>query len=209
MSGRRPEEDLSEAATQMLEVLSALESEPSFVTEPAQLWTLLPLVYERLRALAVAHLAGERTGHTLQATALVHEAFLRLVDRHAPFSDSAHFLAAASQAMRRILVDHARGRGRRKRGAGAARLDLTSVELPDGGRDFDLVELDDALQRLASEDEREARVVEMRFFAGMDEAEIAGVLGVSDRSVRRYWLHAKAWLARELFDRESEGEAGR
>lgn len=170
--------------------------------EPGATARLMPILYGRLRTLAAAHLAGERTDHTLQATALVHEAFLRLLDRHAPYADEAHFLAAASQAMRRILVDHARARGRRKRGAGAARIGLTSFDLPGTDGDLDLVDLDDAIDRLASDDPQAARVVELRFFAGMDEREIASVLGVTDRSVRRYWIHAKAWLARELLGPE-------
>ena len=171
--------------------------------EPGAAGRLMPLLYERLRAVAAAHLAGERTDHTLQATALVHEAFLRLLDRQRPYADEAHFLAAASQAMRRILVDHARSRGRRKRGAGAARVNLSSFDAPAPAADLDLVELDDAIERLASEDPQSARVVELRFFAGMEEREIGEVLGVSERSVRRYWIHAKAWLARELFGDEA------
>lgn len=172
--------------------------------EPGATARLMPLLYERLREIAAAHLAGERTDHTLQATALVHEAFLRLLDRQSPYAGEAHFLAAASQAMRRILVDHARGRGRKKRGAGSARMDLAEFDAPDAASDLDLVELDDAIERLAREDAQSARVVELRFFAGMDDREIAEVLGVSDRSVRRYWIHAKAWLARELFGGEPE-----
>ncbi|MFO0828327.1 MAG: ECF-type sigma factor [Phycisphaerales bacterium] len=165
---------------------------------PGAATRLMPMLYGRLRALAAAHLAGERTGHTLQATALVHEAFLKLVDDRMSYRDQAHFLAAASQAMRRILVDHARARGRVKRGAGATVVGLDGVEpsAPEG--DVDLVELDDALERFARVDADAARVVEMRYFAGMDDGEIAGVLGVTDRTVRRYWVHAKAWLAREL-----------
>jgi RNA polymerase sigma-70 factor (ECF subfamily) len=175
--------------------------------EPGATARFMPLLYERLRAIAASHLAGERTDHTLQATALVHEAFLRLLDRQMPYAGEAHFLAAASQAMRRILVDHARGRGRKKRGAGFEKVDLVECADPIASNELDLVELDDAIERLALKDQQSARVVELRFFAGMDEREVAEVLGVSDRSVRRYWIHAKAWLARELLGDGTETPA--
>ena len=158
----------------------------------------MPVLYGHLRSMAEAHLAGERTGHTLQATALVHEAFLKLAGDAIPFRDAAHFLAVASQAMRHVLVDHARSRGRRKRGGGRHRVPLEGLEPGTRDAGLDLVELDEALGRLADSDPEAARVVEMRFFAGMEESEIASVLGVSERSVRRYWVHAKAWLLREL-----------
>lgn len=169
--------------------------------EPGAVAHLLPVLYGRLRSLAATHLAGERADHTLQPTALVHEAFLKLVSSEARYADADHFLAVASQSMRRVLVDHARGRRRAKRGSGAARTSLDALDvaaaddLDDGP---DLADLDDALARLAATDPTAARIVEMRYFAGMEEREIANVLGVSDRSVRRYWTHAKAWLAREL-----------
>ncbi len=186
--------------TELTEAMDALSNGGAVPTA-----RFMPILYERLRALAQAHLAGERPDHTLQPTALVHEAFIRLVDRQTPYADGAHFLAAASQAMRRILVDHARGRGRQKRGAGVERQPLEELDpsgTPDG---LNLVELDDAISRLAADDPEAARVVEMRFFAGMTDEEIAKVMGVTDRSVRRYWIHAKAWLARELLGPTDEG----
>jgi RNA polymerase sigma-70 factor (ECF subfamily) len=169
--------------------------------EPGAVAHLLPVLYGRLRSLAAMHLAGERTGHTLQPTALVHEAFLKLVSSETRFADVEHFLAVASQSMRRVLVDHARGRRRAKRGGGAMRTSLDAVHVAAASTldvGTDLADLDDAMARLGAIDPTSARIVEMRYFAGMEEREIANVLGMSDRSVRRHWTHAKAWLAREL-----------
>lgn len=167
----------------------------------------MPLVYARLHALAETHLANERLGHTLQPTALVNEAYLKLVDqRVARWDNRAQFFAIAARAMRRILLDHARARGRQKRGGGLRRVPLDSIDTPSpaGPMDLDLVALDEAIGRLAAHDAPAARVVEMRFFAGMEVEAIAAVLGVSDRTVRRHWVYAKAWLAREL----AQGESG-
>lgn len=162
---------------------------------------LLPVVYEELRALARAHLAGERAGHTLQPTALVHEAYLRLVggeqggDR--AFNGRQHFFATAATAMRRILVDHARERNALKRGAGR-RVDLSDGDAVTVDDDLDLVGLDDALKKLEAVDERRARVVTFRFFGGLTVDETAAALGVSPATVKNDWAFARAWLLREM-----------
>lgn len=166
---------------------------------------LFDALYGELRALAAAHLRRERADHTLQPTALVHEAWLKLsVEEGVTGGGRSRFLALASQAMRRILVDHARGKGRDKRGAGAARVDLDpdrmAVVDPE---ELDLVALDEALDALAEVSERQARVVELRFFGGLPEEEVAAVLGVSGRSVQRDWKIARAWLLARMADATS------
>ena len=158
---------------------------------------LLPIVYDELHRLASGYLKRERTGHTLQSTALVNEAWMRLADQSAPWQNRAHFLGVAAQAMRRILVDHARRRAAQKRGGQDARVTLADVSAP-GGREVDLVLLDEALERLAALDERQAKMVTMRFFAGLSVEETAEALGVSEKTVKRDWAAAKAWLHREL-----------
>jgi RNA polymerase sigma factor (TIGR02999 family) len=156
---------------------------------------LLPLVYHDLRRLAARALRRERPGHTLQATALAHEAYLRLVDqRVARWQNRAHFLAVAAQAIRRILVDHARQHGRVKRGGGQERVSVEDASVAAPARPVDLLALDDALGRLAVLDPRQARLVELRFFGGLSVEETAEVLDVSPGTVAREWTHAKAWL---------------
>ncbi len=163
---------------------------------------LLPLVYERLRSLARRMIARERPGHTLQPTALVHEAYLKLVDQsRVDWRGRTHFFAVGARAMRRLLVDHARGRHRAKRGGGWARVTLAEgiPSFGEGGLDADqLLDLDEALTRLAVLDAREAEVVELRFFGGLTVPEVAHLLGVSQRTVEGDWTHARAWLRREL-----------
>ena len=161
---------------------------------------LYPLVYDELRRLAQHQLQEERPDHTLQATALVHEAYLRMVDQtRVEWQNRAHFFAIAAQAIRRILVDHARSRNRKKRGGEYQRVELTEImDLPAGAPSVDMIELDAALARLAEENAEKVQVVEMRFFAGLTHDEIAGVLGVSTRTVERHWQYARAWLFREL-----------
>mgnify|MGYP001501438210 CR=1 FL=1 len=161
---------------------------------------LLPVVYAELRALAGAQLAHERPGHTLQPTALVHEAYLRLAGSDSGFENRAHFLASASQAIRRVLVDHARTRNRDKRGGGRPRVDIVAADPADAraADGIDLIDLDDALRRLAEVSDRAARVVEMRYFGGMTMAEAALALGVSERTAAGDWAVARAWLRREL-----------
>lgn len=162
---------------------------------------LLPIVYEELRSLARAHLAGERAGHTLQPTALVHEAYLRLVggaqgeDR--VFNGRQHFFATAATAMRRILVDHARERNALKRGGGR-RVDLSDSDAVVVNDDLDLVGLDDALRKLEAVDQRRARVVTFRFFGGLTVEETAAVLEVSPATIKNDWAFARAWLLREM-----------
>ena len=160
---------------------------------------LTPLLYDALRRIAHGQLGVEREGHTLSTTALVHEAYLRLVDqRRVQWTDRAHFLAVAAQMMRRILVDYARGFRAEKRGAKLERIDLDVTEVPLEQRSETLLALDDALARLAELNPRLSRVVECRFFGGMTEEEIAAELGVTERTVRRDWIKAKAWLYREM-----------
>jgi RNA polymerase sigma factor (TIGR02999 family) len=165
----------------------------------AALDELLPLVYRELRQIAARHLAQERPGHTLQATALVHEAYLRLIDQHSvDWRNRAHFFSIAAEMMRRVLVNHAVGRRAQKRGAGETLLSLDEVIGFPNRQDVDLALLDEALNRLAGLDALQARLVELRFFAGLTVEEVAEVLGVSDSEVKREWRSAKAWLTTQL-----------
>jgi RNA polymerase sigma factor (TIGR02999 family) len=159
---------------------------------------LLPLVYDELRKLAALRLAQERPGQTLQATALVHEAYLRLVgnDESRGWKSRGHFLAAAAQAMRRILVDNARRKGARKRGVGLERQPLDEVAASQPSDE--LLALDEALQALASTDPVKARLVELRYFAGLTGEQAAEVLGISPATADRHWAFAKAWLRNEV-----------
>lgn len=159
---------------------------------------LLPLLYNELRAIAGKHMRGERPDHTLQPTALVHEAFLRLVGGSTVhFEDRTHFLRAASQAMRRVLVDYARARGAAKR-SGDLRVTLDESLAGHDDRIVDVLVLDDALTRLAAAEPRWARVVELRVFGGLEVPEVASALGISPATAKRDWQFAKGWLAREL-----------
>lgn len=162
---------------------------------------LTPLVYDHLHQMARRLMAGERPGHTLQATALVNEAYGRLIDsRRAAFRDRAHFFALAARLMRRILVDFARARGRDKRGGRETVISLEAGPLIAHPRasDPDLIDLDEVLVRLERMDQRKARVVEMRFFGGLDEKEIAETLGISTDTAQRDWKAARAWLYTQL-----------
>lgn len=165
---------------------------------------LIPLVYDELRRLARRHLRAERPDHTLQSAALVNEAYLRLIHQDQPhWQNRAHFFGVAAQIMRHILVDHARNRAAAKRGAGAPRLSLDAeVALPQG-REMDLVALDDALNRLASLDSKQSRIVELRFFGGLSIEETSVVLGVSPATVKREWATARAWLQREMRNKDT------
>jgi RNA polymerase sigma-70 factor, ECF subfamily len=165
-------------------------------------------LYGELRRVAAGALGRERRDHTLQPTALVHEAFLRLVGQRAGWQSRAHFLGVAAQAMRRILVDHARRRSAAKRPDPRARVTLSGLALPGGAVDVDLLDLDGALARLAELDPRAARVVELRGFAGCSAAEAAEVLGVSEATVARDWRMAQSWLRRELGGGGGEGGEG-
>ena len=160
---------------------------------------LLPLVYEKLRAIAARRMAGERSGHTLQATALVNEAYLKLVGKDdLGWESKAHFYAAAAEAMRRILIDHARGKGREKRGGAWIELPLDVVDLASREKPEEILSVDEALRRLEERDARMAEIVKLRFFAGLSERETAKALGITDRTVRRDWTFARAFLQREL-----------
>lgn len=160
---------------------------------------LFPIVYDELRRLARSYISRERSDHTLQPTALVHEAYMRMVDQSLPsVEDRTHFFALAARVMRQVLVDYARSRNAEKRGGAAHRLSIDDIELSGEQTAGDLLQLNDALNRLETIDERKSRVVDMRFFGGLSEAEIAGVLGVSEKTVRRDWQFAKLWLYREL-----------
>jgi RNA polymerase sigma factor (TIGR02999 family) len=160
---------------------------------------LMPLVYDELRRLARSFLARERGDHTLQPTALVNEAYLRLVgQRSVSWQSRAHFYGIASRMMRRVLIDHARTHSRDKRGGAAVHLSIDDVQVPIEERAASFVAIDEALETLAKMDERKSRIVEMRFFGGLTDEEIAEVLGVSTRTVLRDWKMARLWLFREL-----------
>jgi RNA polymerase sigma factor (TIGR02999 family) len=160
---------------------------------------LMPLVYEELRRMANNYLRNERKGHTLQTAALVNEAYLRLVDHeNIAWQNRAHFFGVAAQAMRRILVDHARTRNYQKRGGAAQRVSLDEAATLAEGRPAELIALDEALDELAKLDERKCRVVELRYFGGLSIEETAEALGVSIPTVTRDWNTAKVWLMREM-----------
>jgi RNA polymerase sigma-70 factor, ECF subfamily len=160
---------------------------------------LTPLVYEELHRLAHHYMSDERAGHTLQTTALVNEAYVRLIDwKNVRWQNRAHFFAVSAQLMRRILVDFARARGYQKRGGGARAVELDEAALMASDKDTDLVALDEALNSLAEMDARQSRVVELRFFGGLSVEEAAEVLKVSPATVRRDWSLARAWLRREM-----------
>jgi RNA polymerase sigma factor (TIGR02999 family) len=160
---------------------------------------LIPLVYDELKRLAHYFMRKERPGHTLQTTALVDEAYLRLADQtHGQWKNRSQFFHIAAQFMRRILVDHARGQMRAKRGGGAIKVSLDEVAVLSPQRGADLIALDAALERLAGIDPRKAEVVELRYFGGLSVEEAADILGVSPITVKRDWLVAKAWLRREI-----------
>jgi RNA polymerase sigma factor (TIGR02999 family) len=164
--------------------------------DPQAAEELLPLVYEELRKLAAHKMANEAPGQTLQPTALVHEAFLRLVNvpRNQNWDGRGHFFAAAGEAMRRILVESARRKQRIRHGGGQERLDVSDVSVAAPLDDDKIILVNDALESLAREDALQAEVVKLRFFAGLSNAEVAVAVGVSEKTVQRYWSHAKAWL---------------
>ena len=161
---------------------------------------LLPLVYEELRRLAAQRMAGERDQHTLQPTALVHEAWLRLGGSDAPgFQNRAHFFGAAAEAMRRILIDRARRRIAAKRGAGAERVDLDAIEIPSLIADDDqLLAVNEVLEKFAALDPRKAELVKLRYFVGMNFDEAATALGIAVPTAKQWWAYARAWLTVEL-----------
>ena len=160
---------------------------------------LLPLVYDELRRLAAHRMAAEAPGQTLQATALVHEAWLRLGgDEQPSWQNRAHFFAAAAEAMRRILIDNARRKNYLRHGGGAERVNLDGLDLAASVDDEQLLALNEALDHLAVHDATKAQVVKLRFFAGLTNEQVARVLGVSEPTVKRHWAYARAWLFREM-----------
>jgi RNA polymerase sigma factor (TIGR02999 family) len=181
--------------TPVTEVLNAIDR-----GDPHAAARLLPLVYDALRQLAAARLAQEGPGHTLQATALVHEAYLRLVGTDAPpeWAGRGHFFAAAAEAMRRVLVERARARGSLKRGGGRQRVDLDGLDVAAPARQDDLLALDEALTRLAAVEQQAADLVNLRYFTGLNMGEAAALLGLSLRSAHRLWAYARAWLLQDL-----------
>jgi RNA polymerase sigma factor (TIGR02999 family) len=190
-----PATDPVPAMSEVTRILSAIDQ-----GDPRAAEQLLPLVYDELRKLAAAKLAQEKPGQTLQATALVHEAYLRLVDveQAQHFNSRGHFFAAAAEAMRRILVDQARRKHCRKRGGDLLRQDLDGLEITLAEIPEDLVALDDALNKLAATDRTAADLVHLRFFAGLPLPECAQFLGISPRTADRLWAYARAWLHQEL-----------
>jgi RNA polymerase sigma factor (TIGR02999 family) len=184
------------------------EGEPKDITTLLVEWSggnhnaldeLTPLVYDQLRRLAAHALRRERPGHTLQSTALVHEAYLKLIDQHrVHWQDREHFFAVAAQIIRRILVNHARSRNAFKRGGGNAMVTLDESSTSIQSREVDLVALDDALESLSKMDPQQGRIVELRFFGGLSIEAAARVLGISSSTVTRDWNLARAWLKREL-----------
>ncbi len=192
--------DRRRQVTEILETLGGTAGGES--GDGPQAAELLPAVYDELRHLARGYLRRERSDHTLEPTGLVHEAYLRLVDQdRLSWHGKTHFLAVGAQMMRRLLVDHARRRGRVKRGRNWQKVTLDHAVTPLLGRSLgpeELLALDQALEKLATLDGRQARIVELRFFAGLEVAEVAEILGVSKRTVEGHWTHARAWLRREL-----------
>jgi RNA polymerase sigma factor (TIGR02999 family) len=169
------------------------------VSDKEALDKLMPVVYDELRRQAARYLRREQAGNTLQTTALIHEAYVRLVDqRNVQWQNRAHFFGIAAQMMRRILVDHARTKKRAKRGGSRIKVSIADATVLVKGQDLDVVALDQALNRLAEIDEQQSRVVELRFFSGLTVDETAEVMGISTATVKRDWSMAKAWLHREL-----------
>ena len=190
MTDQRPETEPSQEVTQLLIALSEGERD---VTEK-----LIPLVYNELRKLAGSYLKSEREGHTLQPTALVHEAFLKLVDQNVRWESRSHFFAVAAKLMRRILVDYARAYRAEKRGGDEKKISLEEAFVFARERPAEMIALDEALENLAEIDERRSKVVELRFFGGLNNEEIATILGVHSNTVLRDWNLARAWLKTQL-----------
>ena len=181
--------------THVTQLLDAIEQ-----GDPKAADELLPLVYDELRKLATSRMANEAAGHTLQPTALVHEAWLRLAGKDAkvPFANRGHFFAAASEAMRRILIERARRRSAEKRGGALQRIDLDKVELAADADDDTLLVVNESLDKLAKVDASAAAIVKLRFFGGLTLEEAGKVLGVTERTAKRHWAFARAWLFAEM-----------
>jgi RNA polymerase sigma factor (TIGR02999 family) len=180
--------------TDATQLLNAIESGDAKAADQ-----LLPLVYQELRRLAASRMAHEAAGQTLQPTALVHEAWLRLVGNEAAtFQNRAHFFAAAAEAMRRILIERARRRQALRHGGGQQRVELEQVEMPFPGDDDQLLAVHEALEQLALAHPQEAEIVKLRYFVGLTHEEVADALGISVRTANNYWAHARAWLFHEI-----------
>jgi RNA polymerase sigma factor (TIGR02999 family) len=178
--------------------------------DPKAAEELLPLVYEELRRLAAHRMANEAAGQTLQPTALVHEAWLRLVgNQDQKWDGRAHFFAAAAEAMRRILIDRARRKHAIRHGGDQLRVDIEAVDLPATDADDQLLAVNDALDKLAAQDKVEAELVKLRYFVGMTNDEAAEVLGISPRTAKYYWTHARAWLYREITSQNEQPPSDR
>src|SRR5262249_43522853 len=191
------------------------QTSPDQVTDLLVAWSegdkaaydkLVPLVYDELHRLAHRYMSGERPGHTLQTTALVDEAYLRLVNQRVHWQNRSHFFAIAAEVLRRILFDYARQRRFAKRGGAAQRVELDEAMLMARERSAEMMALDDALKRLAKFDERKSRVVELRFFGGLSVEETADVLKISVNTVKRDWSTARAWLYKEVMSDSDAGE---
>lgn len=180
--------------TDVTRILNAIEEGDAGATEK-----LLPLVYEELRILAAQKMAHEKPGQTLQATALVHEAYLRLVEGEGQgWNSRGHFFAAAAEAMRRILVERARRKKSLKRGGGHRKVDVEAMDLAIEGSGDDLLALDEALNKLSEEEPEIASLVQLRYFAGLSLAQVANILGISERTAARSWAYGRVWLLREI-----------
>ncbi len=181
--------------TDVTQILTQIEQ-----GDPKAAEQLLPLVYEELRKLAAARLAHEKPGQTVQATALVHEAYLRLVDAESAerWNSRGHFFAAAAEAMRRILVERARQKRRLRHGGGLKRFDVGQIEIAEKPLSHDLLDLDEAIEKLSEEESMTAEVVKLRYFAGLTMQQVAEYLGISLRTANRHWAYAKAWLYQTL-----------
>ncbi len=188
----------SHGRAELTQVLDAIDGGDNAAAD-----RIMPLVYDDMRALAGDYMKHESPGHTLQPTALVNEAFLKLVgQQRAEWKGRTHFFAVGAEAMRRILVDHARAKKRAKRGGDRERIELTEGCHVSSYRGVDLLEVDETLTKLAKLDTRQAKIVELRFFGGLTVAEVAEVLGVSKRTVEAEWTMVRAWLRRELADED-------
>jgi len=189
--GRR---SYSGGVSDVTRILAAIEQGNAKSTDE-----LLPVVYEELRRMAAHKMASEPAGHTLQPTALVHEAWLRLVDSpNQSWQNRAHFFGAAAEAMRRILVARARRKHAQRRGAGAAHVDVSALEIASPAPDEQLLALDEALNRFAQQEPQQAELVKLRYFVGMTIEEAAGILGISEATAKRWWAYARAWLFNEI-----------
>jgi RNA polymerase sigma factor (TIGR02999 family) len=178
-------------ATRILDAIS--EGDPKAAEE------LLPLVYEELRRLAAHKMANEAPGQTLQPTALVHEAWLRLIgNEKVKWDGRAHFFGAAAEAMRRILIENARRKKALRHGGGQERVDIREADIPAGGKDEELLAVNEALEKLAANDKQKAELVKLRYFAGLTIGQAAELLDISEATAKRHWIYARAWLYREI-----------